>query len=138
MSVYVTKKVDENVPPNRWIASLSNGETVFEDRKEGEPIAWERLAEYVRLHDLSITQLRVQFENGSEVKLPANAEGYVQKKKAWSTGAHCGASFCIGYVGGGLSMIHELGPDMSSVTKYDKDPGEPWVIYRKDLRVKRG
>lgn len=134
MGVYITKKVDENVPPSRWIASLSNGETVFEDRKSGEPVAWSRLAEYVKENDLSITQLRVQFENGSEVKLPSNAEGYVQKKKAWSTGSHSGAYFCIGYVGGGLSMIHELGADMSSVTRYEKDPGEPWVIYRKDLR----
>lgn len=137
--VYVTKKVDENVPPNRWIASLSNGETIFEDCKPDEPIAWERLASYVVENDLSITQLRVQFQNGSEVKLPAKQEGYLQKKKVWSTGSVGGACYCIGYVGGGLSLIHELGPDMSSVTKYGDDPGEPWTIYRKDIReAKRG
>jgi hypothetical protein len=132
--VYVTKRVDEFVPPNRWIASLSNGETIFEDHKKNEDVAWERLARYVEENGLSITQLRVQFQNGSEVKLPANAQGYVQKKRAWSTGATSGACFCIGYADSGLSLIHELSEDMSSVTKYGVDPGEPWTIYRKDIR----
>jgi hypothetical protein len=134
MTTYVTKKVDEHVPPNRWIASLSNGETIFEDCKPGEDVAWARLARYVVEKDISITQLRVQFQNGSEVKLPANAQGYVQKKKAWSTGSQSGACFCVGYVDSGLSLIHELGPDMSSVSKHGTDPGEPWTIYRKDIR----
>ncbi len=133
----VTKKIDEHVPPNRWIASLSNGETVFEDCKPGLENAWLRLREYVETNNLSITQLRVQFNNGSEVKLPSNAQGYLQKKKAWSTGSQSGACYCLGYVDSGLSMIHELGPDMSSVTKYGSDPGEPWTIYRKDIREKR-
>jgi hypothetical protein len=134
VEVYVTKKVDEHVPPNRWIASLSNGETIFEDCKPGQENAWTRLAAYIFMKDLSITQLRVQFQNGSEVKLPSNAQGYIQKKKIWSTGSFSGACFCIGYADGGLSLIHELGPDMTSVTKYGTDPGEPYTIYRKDIR----
>lgn len=135
----VVKKVNEHVPENRWIASLSNGETVFEDNMPGLKNAWERLRDYVEENGLSLTQLRVQFKNGSEVKLPPNQEGYFQKKKAWSMGSVGGMAHCIGYVGGGLSLTHELGPDFSSLTKHGTDPGEPWVIYRKDIReAKRG
>lgn len=137
MEPYVTKKVDDNVPPNRWIASLSNGETIFEDCKPGEEIAWDRLRKYVHQNGLSITQLRVQFQNNSEVKLPANQEGYIQKKKAWSTGSTCGQAFCIGYASGGLSLIHEVDNNFSSKTIYGLDPGWPWTIQKKDIRDKR-
>lgn len=134
MTTHVTKRIDEFVPSNRWIASLSNGETIFEDKRPNMKSSWERLADYVSENDISITQLRIQFANGSEVKLPANAPGYIHKKKAWSTGAYGGGYLCIGYADSGLSLIHELTTDMGSVTKYEKDPGPPWTIYRKDIR----
>ncbi|MBU2061947.1 MAG: hypothetical protein KKH44_08905, partial [Bacteroidetes bacterium] len=87
------------------MASLSDGETIFEDCRPINP-TWERLAEYVALRDLSITQLRVQI-GGLEMKLPKNQEGYIQKKKAWTTGATGGCKLCVGYVQGGLAAIHE-------------------------------
>jgi hypothetical protein len=131
---FVSKKISDYTPPNRWIASLSNGETIFEDCKPGEEIAWDRLRKYVHENGLSITNLRVQFQNGSEVKLPSNQEGYIQKKKAWSTGDTCGQAFCIGYASGGLSMIHEVDDKFSSKTIYGPDPGWPWTIHQKSVR----
>lgn len=134
--IYVAKSVNEFVPPNKWIASLSNGETIFEDCKPGEENAWLRLSKYLELNDLSITQLRLQFHNGSEIKMVSNAQGYVQKKKAWSVGFTGGSKYCIGYVDSGLSLIHEVSPAMDSVSIYGTDPGPPFTIYRKDIREK--
>jgi len=134
--VILSRSVDEFVPFNRWIASLSNGETIFEDRRKMKP-TWERLKEYIEANNLSITQLRAKVGRG-ELKLPkGNQEGYIQKKKAWSTGATGGICICIGYVQGGRAVIHELGSDMSSRSIYCEDPGEPWTIYRRDIREKK-
>jgi len=135
MEIALSRSADKFVPKNRWIASLSNGETIFEDSRKDRP-TWQRLSEYLEENDLSITQLRVQI-GGLEVKLPKNQEGYIQKKKIWSTGATSGACICVGYAQGGLAMIHELGSDKSSITRYCKDPGEPWTIYRADVRSRR-
>jgi hypothetical protein len=131
--VQVAKSKTSNVPKNRWIASLSNGETIFEDIIEGQPPAWERLARYVELHNLSITCLRAQMGAG-EVSLPKNQDGYIQKKKMWSTGATGGKMLCIGNVQGGRAVIHELSQNMGSHTVYVDDPGEPWTIYKASLR----
>jgi len=136
MEIALSRSADKFVPKNRWIASLSNGETIFEDARRGAQPTWVRLKEYLEENGLSITQLRVQI-GGLEVKLPKNQEGYIQKKKIWSTGATSGACICVGYAQGGLAMIHELGADKSSRTKYCKDPGEPWTIYRADIRKNR-
>jgi hypothetical protein len=45
---------------SRWIASLSDGSTVFEDTTPNMPSAWHRLKEYVKLHNLKITNLRLE------------------------------------------------------------------------------
>jgi len=44
----------------RWIASLSDGTTVFEDKMPGEVSAWRRLQKYIELHNLKITNLRLE------------------------------------------------------------------------------
>lgn len=44
----------------RWIASLSNGSTVFQDKTPGIKSAWRRLKDYVELHDLKITNVRLE------------------------------------------------------------------------------
>lgn len=51
-------KEDPNA--TRWIASLSDGTTVFEDITPHEKSAWRRLRDYVRIHDLKITNLRLE------------------------------------------------------------------------------
>ncbi len=134
MSVVLSRRVDEFVPKSRWIASLSNGETIFEDIRDGMEPAWVRLSEYVEENDLSITNLRAQFESGKSVPLPAGQEGYGQKKKAWLTTGAGGVLLCVGYVQKGKAGIHEAANDGDSVFRIVKDPGAPWTIYRKDVR----
>lgn len=134
MSVIVSKKVNSFVPKSRWIASLSNGETIYEDHRKDQEPSWERLATYVEQEGVSITLLRVQFESGREIKLPAGQEGYIQKKKAWITGGAGGLMLCIGYAFKGRCMIHEASNDGDSISIIGEDPGEPWTIYRKDIR----
>ena len=52
-----------HVPPaeqGRWIASLSDGSTVFQDHTPGEKSAWSRLKDYVELHKLKVTNVRLE------------------------------------------------------------------------------
>ena len=135
MDIVLSKKVDEWVPKNRWVASLSNGETIFEDIRSLNP-TWERLQKYCEQNNLSITGLRAQVA-GLELKMPKNQEGYIQKKKMWTAGGTSGKCLCIGYCQGGLALIDELGEDRSSMRIYCRDPEEPWTIYRNDIREKR-
>ena len=44
----------------RWIASLSDGSTVFQDITPHESSAWTRLRRYVELHGLKVTNLRLE------------------------------------------------------------------------------
>ena len=129
--IILSRKINEFVPKNRWIVSLSNGETIFEDYRDNEEPAWKRLALYVEANDLSITGMRVQFESGLKIKLPSAQEGYIQKKKAWCTGQTSGLLFCIGYVQGDISMIHEASSGGDSVSNIVADPGPPWSIIEK-------
>ena len=137
MSVVVSKKVNELVPESRWIASLSNGETIYEDQREDEEPAWVRLSLYVEQEDVSITALRVQFESGRLINLPAGQEGYIQKKKAWITSGQGGVMLCVGYVSKGRCLIHEASNDGDSVSIMGVDPGSPWTIYSKKVRDER-
>jgi len=137
--IELSKFVDRYVPKERWIASLSNGETIYDDRRSWCVPAWQRLAEYCYSGGLSITGLRVQIA-GTEIKLPSGMDGYIQKKKAWATIEESGIKLCFGYVTNGLSLIHEIDSSGDSRTirpgdeEYKGDPGEPWTIYRKDIR----
>lgn len=45
---------------SRWIASLSDGTTVFEDITPYEISSWTRLKKYVEIHKLKITNLRLE------------------------------------------------------------------------------
>jgi hypothetical protein len=113
---YLARNVDQHVKPIRWIASLSNGETIFEDQKSGEISAWERLRSYVIDNKLAITRLRIQL-NHLEVTLPAKAEGYVQKKKFVSTGGWSQLQYCIGHIENGMCLLHYVSEDGSSVSE---------------------
>lgn len=134
--IILTRQVTEEVPKDRWIASLSNGETVFEDEIKGQLPAWERLAQYIRQQKISITNLRLQVA-GQEISLPSKQEGYIQKKRMQSTGGRSVLSKCIGYAQSGQSMIVMAGNDMSSETRYEPDPGPPVTIYRHDIECTR-
>lgn len=129
--IVLCRKVTEQVPKSRWIASLSNGETIFEDAIKELPPAWERLSAYVIQNKLSITNLRVQL-NHLEVTLPARADGYIQKKKVISTIGNTRRLLCIGYVQGDLCQIHQVGEDGYSQSTIQSDPGHPFTIYSHD------
>jgi hypothetical protein len=133
----LSRKVGPNVPRDRWVASLSNGETIYEDETKGERPSWERLSEYCVDNDLSITNLRLNIVN-TEVKLPSGKEGYIQKKVAWTLGGVIGGvRKCIGYAEKGLALIYEVDTQNGSKTLRTVDPGEPWTIYRADIRKAR-
>lgn len=133
MDYALARSVDSSVPKERWVASLSNGETIFENHVKGRGPAWQRLADYCVANGLSVTNLRLQIA-GVEIKLPANQEGYIQKKVAWTNMVQQGVRKCIGYAQGGLSLIYEVSSDKDSMVIRGKDPGQPWTIYRKDIR----
>jgi len=133
----LARKVGPDVHKNRWVASLSNGETIFENVIKDETPAWTRLAKYCEDHDLSITALRLHIAN-TEVKVPSGREGYIQKKVAWTlSGVIGGERLCIGYAEKGLALIYECDTQMGSRTLRTVDPGEPFTIYRADIRKAR-
>ena len=130
--IVLSRRVDKFVPKNRWIASLSNGETIFEDKRPDIGSAWERLAQYVKEENLSITKLRLQL-GPLEVPLPDHQEGYIQIKKFWSTGAESDLSYKVGYVQGDLALIHEVSANGFSRTyRGVPDPGAPITIYKSE------
>lgn len=127
--IILSRKVNEFVPKSRWVASLSNGETIFEDCIKDIPPAWERLGNYCRNNNLAITKLRVQL-GPLEVDMPKNQKGYVQKKKVMATGSWSRKQWVVGHISEDNNcLLHYIAEDRSSVTKIESDPGEPWAIY---------
>lgn len=59
-----------------WMASLSNGETIHEEkgnykRTPGEPSPWVRLLSYIAANNLTITSLAIYTECGRRFNLPS-------------------------------------------------------------------
>jgi len=83
--VNLSFRADGNcVESNRWIASLSDGSTVFEDRIPNAPSAWIRLQNYLKSEKLYITRLRLQ-AYGVLVQLPPlrDESGAIQFDGYW-------------------------------------------------------
>lgn len=72
------------VEETRWIASLSDGTTVFEDRLPNMPSAWIRLQQHCLANRLNVTCLRLQ-ARGVLVQLPPwkDENGLPQLKGYW-------------------------------------------------------
>ena len=75
----------------RWIASLSNGSTVFEDKTPELPSAWSRLKDYISRNKLTITNLRLEAYGKQITLVPFRDEnglpqinGYWQSSKIGS------------------------------------------------------
>lgn len=80
-----------------WIASLSDGTTVFEGRGH----SWSSLTEHCEKEELTITRLRLQC-GGITVLSPLNAEGYtVDNKLVMKDGELATIRRGIGYISGG-------------------------------------
>ena len=76
---YLAFSVDSTVPPCRWIASLSDGRTVFENFVPEVRLAWMRLKAYLQDMDISITRLRLQC--GEEMfNVPPSDAYFILKK----------------------------------------------------------
>lgn len=74
---------------SRWIASLSDGTTVFEDLTPGCKSAWLRLKEYIEVHRLKMTNLRLEAYGHRVTLMPYKDEfgnpqinGYWHSKKS--------------------------------------------------------
>ena len=60
-----------HVPPNnRWIASLSDGRTVFQDNTPHADSSWSRLKRLIESSDLQITNLRLEAYGQRVVGVP--------------------------------------------------------------------
>lgn len=62
-----------------WLATLSDGSVVYQDDyrpDEVEPIAWLRLADYIRETGLKIDRLEIKFWTHIEEAAPAGSAGY--------------------------------------------------------------
>lgn len=94
--------VSSCTPTTRWLASLSDGRTVIQDRRKGAPDAWHRLREFLRANPtLTITGLRLQGIGGATVIMPSHQAGYFFgfKTKAVVGGPQTnfvGVGFCDG------------------------------------------
>jgi hypothetical protein len=110
MNYVATNTTDFNVPENKWIASLSDGTTVFDDiGPPGTISAWRRLKAHVSNHKLKLTGLRLQ-AFGQTISLPPGSEGYWHSKRVSAivgSGSHDFTSydFAVGYVAEGYIHI---------------------------------
>jgi len=84
---------------NRWIASLSDGTTVFEDKTPKLKSAWRRLQDHVKQHNLHVTNLRLE-AYGKFIKLLSyrSDDGKVQLDGYWQS-SKMGAFFGTGASG---------------------------------------
>ena len=73
-----------NPSASRWIASLSDGTTVFEDLTPGVKSAWARLRDYIEVHKLKVTNLRLEAYGRNVMLVPyKDAEGNAQVNGYW-------------------------------------------------------
>lgn len=122
------------VEADRWIASLSDGTTVFEDRIPNVESAWIRLQRHCRENGLNVTRLRLQ-ARGILVQLPPwkaengtpQLEGYWHSKQLIAfldPSFPQSLSHGIGFIKGDLihiKWIRENGSVEDEVRGYNKD-----------------
>lgn len=107
-----------HVQQNRWIASLSDGSTVFEDKTPGLKSAWIRLSDYLRSNNLAITNLRLECYGQRITLIPAREgiDGYWQSSKICSMLNGPVVEFYwrgVGYIKDGMIHITWVGQDGS-------------------------
>ena len=123
----------ENVSDCRWVAYLSNGEEIHEDMTPEEEPAWVRLGKYLSENNLTILKLRLHM-NGLVTRIPDNAEGYFQMKKAIGAfGQHTRSACGIGHLKDGQIRIIWCTPERISWKETREDPGLPCTIYNKPI-----
>lgn len=112
----------------RWIARLSNGETIIQDdyRPGVEPhSAWLRLMGYAHTQKINVVELYIQFRSHIEKPLPVNAAGYYfSKSMIGYPGAKTGMHFyLIGYLQDGLVHIQSWKvPELTQIEAFTREP----------------
>lgn len=100
----------------RWLVSLSDGRTLFQDQTPGLPSAWTRLKEWVSSTDVYITNVRLEAYGRKVVSTPfrhaetgeKQVQGYWHSYKMGRV-VHAGTNIEIGFMGIGYiqnDMIH--------------------------------
>lgn len=65
------------IPPVKFLISLSDGRTIIQDNRVNEKNAWIRLSEWLKNNShINITEMRLQGPNGIDIKMPSNQKGY--------------------------------------------------------------
>jgi hypothetical protein len=125
---------DPYVQADRWIASLSDGSTVFEDKIPGRKSAWFRLADYLKDKNLSITNLRLEAYNQriTLVSSKNGADGYWQASKIATLLNGPPTEFCwrgIGYIQNNQVHITWIGQDGSITHEVRSSENDVGVIF---------
>lgn len=119
---------DPYVQKNRWIATLSNGQTIFEDKMPNEENAWRRLAQYLQQERAVITSLRCEVY-GQNILVHEydsfSPEGHWHSK-AIELNSLTGEllSYGVGYIRDRkvhITWIHENGSTEEEVRDYDAE-----------------
>lgn len=129
-----------NTESARWIASLSDGSTVFEDVTPGERSAWLRLRDYIEMHKLKVTNLRLEAYGRNVILVPyrdgsgnAQVNGYWHSKQLNAlmhangvTESECRGIGILKNQEIWLTWVHDDGTTRQEVRRYI--PGDPAVI----------
>lgn len=120
----------------RWVAVLSNGETVYEDDDRpglDEPSAWKRLKAYCQDQNVCIVQLWLQFRSNRVHVEPDNADGYFLVKSAfgvWGDAQTFHAYILGSLVDGKIETVKWKVPELVALEKQERvvDYNSPSLI----------
>lgn len=90
---------------SRWEATLSNGETIYQDDSDGFP-SWILLGRYIKENNLKIVNLSFGFRDNT-VQLKPNADGYFFRNMATGSIAGTQLSFIIGILEDGVCKVEK-------------------------------
>lgn len=79
----LTKRVNEHVPEDRIILSLSNGETIFEDNIPQLKCFWLRLKDFIETTEVKIVKFRYQSKAYGFQEFPPNLQYYYYMKRKY-------------------------------------------------------
>ncbi len=98
--VVVCTQSHETTPWTRYVASLSDGTTVYQDEIPNLERSWQRLRKYIKLHNLKITNLELRREKKAITIPGENHRGYCYGNKGTAV-AYTGVtdiSQCVGWL----------------------------------------
>lgn len=145
----ICTKPDEYVNDLRWIAMLSNGETVFQDDDRPGEIpcsAWSRLKAYCHDNRCGIVSMKLEFRSHVE-EIPSNSDAYFFCRMAAAILCGDGQTFAHFVVGtyNAEKDVFELKswkvPELIVVSEFDRsrvDTSEECIIWNADHLNLRG